>query len=110
MIGGVDSFNRLLIDYQNDNIDVFSNSIGNLFTKLEENIQYMNSVPFSKSTLLNKAISDFEIIKRFYSEVYSVSGNNNEAAIYDLIGLPIPKDMKLQILNFKPKTKTLGER
>ena len=110
LIGGVDSFNRLLLDYREGYIDVFSNSIGNLFTKLEENINYINSVTFTKSTMVNKALQDFEIIKKFYSEIYSVNGNKDIAAIYDLIGLPLPRDMISQILEFRPKEKKIGER
>lgn len=110
LIGGVDSFNRLLIDYHKGNIDIFSNSIGNLFTKLEENINRMKNITFTKSILVDKAMTDFETIKKFYSEVYSIGGNPNEAAIYDLIVLPLPKDMIQKIVLAKPKTKTLGER
>lgn len=110
LIGGVDSFNRLLIDYQRGNIDFFSNSIGNLFTKLEENINCLKNIKFTKSILLDKAMTDFEIIKKFYSEVYSINGNPNEAAIYDLMVLPVPKDMIQKIIINKPKEKILRER
>jgi len=90
LIGGENSFNRLLLDYEEGNIDVFSDSIGSLFEKLEINIEYIKGINFSKSVSIKKAISDFELIKKFYSEVYSVNGNQNESAIYDLVTLPLP--------------------
>lgn len=110
LIGGRDTFQRLLIDCRDGNIDIINNSIGRLFQKLEGNINHINSSNFSKSTNAYQAIETFEIIRKFYSDVYSVNGNQNESALYDLVTLPLPKDMIDQILELKPKTKTLGER
>ena len=110
LIGGIDTFNRLLIYYQEGYIDVFHESIGNLFAKLEEKIECMKSTTFSRSIPALNAIADFELIQKFYNDSYCVNGNPNCPAIYDLITLPIPKDILVQILSFKPKTKTLGER
>lgn len=110
LIGGVDSFNKLLLDYSEGTIDVFSNSIGGLFTKLSQNIEQIKSVTFSKNSMTDKAIQDFEIIKKFYSEIYSVNGNKDESALFDLVSLPLPKDMISQIITAKPKTKKIGER
>lgn len=110
LVGGEDSFNRLLLDYQEGNIDVFSNSIGSLFTQLSQNVDFMYNITFTKSTMTNKAIRDYEIIKKFYSEMYSVIGNKNRAAICDLACLPIPSKMINTLLQTKSKTKKIGER
>lgn len=110
LIGGGDSYDRLLLDYQEGNIDVFSNSIGSLFQKLEENVEYMSKINFSQSSLAEKVASDFELIKMFYSDIYSVNGNQNESAIYDLVTLPLPENMISEIEKLKPKQKKLGER
>lgn len=110
LIGGVDSFNRLLLDHKEGTIDAFSNSIGSLFTKLSENIEYIKNVTFSRSTLTDRLIQDFEIINKFYSDIYSVNGNKDESALFDLVSLPLPKDMINQIITAKPKIKKIGER
>jgi len=110
LIGGKESFARLLIDYEAGNIDIISESISSLFQKLEENIGYINSVSFSKGSFSNQAINEFELIKKFYSDVYSINGNQNVSALYDLATLPLPKDMISQIMELKPKTKKIGER
>lgn len=110
LIGGKDTFQRLLIDCHDGNIDIINNSIGSLFQKLEENINHIKNNNFSKSTSTYQAIETFEIIKKFYSDVYSVNGNPNESALYDLVTLPLPKDMISQIHELKLKTKKIGER
>lgn len=110
LIGGVDSFNKLILDYHEGNIDVINNSIGELFQKLEENIAYLNKITVSKSSLTEEMIKNFELIKKFYSDVYSVNGNHNVSALYDLATLPLPDDMISMINNLKPKVKKIGER
>lgn len=103
LIGGVNSYNRLLSDCKEGNIDVCSNSISCLFETLTNNINYINSTPFSKSIITKQAIEDFELIKKFYSEVYSVNGNLNTPAIYDLATLPLPDDMINEFRKLKEK-------
>lgn len=110
LIGGEETFNRLLLDYQDGNIDVFTNSTGNLFMKLSQNIDVINNVTFTKSKVSDKAIRDYEILIKFYSEEYSIIGNKKRAAIYDLACLPIPSEMINELLENKSKTKKIGER
>lgn len=110
LIGGIDSYNRLLSDCKDGNIDVCSNSISSLFEMLTNNINYIKSTPFSKSANTNQAIEDFGLIEKFYSKVYSVNGNRNIPAIYDLVTLPFPDNMIDEFRKIKIKEKKLGER
>lgn len=110
LIGGEESFNRLLLDSYEGNIDVFSNSLGSLFTQLSQKIDVIKSDTFTKSQSTKKAIRDYELISELYSSEYSVVGNKNRATIYDLVCLPIPSDMINELLANKSKVKKIGER
>lgn len=107
IIGGMDSIERLIINCKEENIDIFTNSTGALFQQLEERIGYMNKLTVSKSFLTEQAINNFEQLKELYS---STSGVNEEAYL-DLAAIrTIPAEKMIEILNFKPKSKKIGER
>ncbi len=110
LIGGKETFRRLLMDYNNGNIDIINNSIGGLFQILEGHINHIQNNNFSKSVNVYQAIETFGTIKKFYSDIYSINGNQNESALYDLVTLPLPQDMISEILKLKSKTKKIGER
>lgn len=106
-IGGMATIERLIINCKNKNIDIFTNSTGDLFQQLEERIGYMNKLTVSKSNLTEEATAVFERL----TELYSASSGIQEQAYLDLAATRIiPAEKMLEILSFRPKTKKIGER
>lgn len=107
IIGGLANTERLITDCKEKNIDIFTNSVGGLFQELEQKLEYLNSVTVSRSTLVEGANKNFEMLKAFYS---AESGIQEEAYL-DLATYPtIPSEKMLEVLKYRPKCKKIGER
>lgn len=106
-IGGVESINSLIIDCKEERIDIFNNSIGELFKKLRENIEYFKKVTVSTGALMEKANKEFESFNEFFSEESGI----NSIAFDDLMTFDfIPMDKRTEITECRPKSKKIGER
>lgn len=50
-LGGKDTLRRLSVDVQEGNIDILTNTFADLYDKLQENIQNMEALTFSKDVI-----------------------------------------------------------
>lgn len=110
LIGGKEFFDRLLLDCKEENIDIYSNKIEDLFKQLENNILLMKSVTFSKNVLVLDAIKNYELIKKFCFEHNSSIDMFDMNALHCLNTLAIPNDLVGELLKIKPIVKKIEER
>lgn len=116
LIGGDDTFRKLIVDIKEENIDIFSNTRAKLLLKLGENLRIVTSTTYSRSTLLNSAIEIARIVLERYQ--YLIDDDNFDLAYatktaYEKLILSLPKteeDKKVELESLKPQQKTLGER
>lgn len=106
-IGGMSNLERLIMNCREENIDIFTNSVGILFQQLEEKMEYLNRITVSKNVLTDEVNKNFQVLKL----LYSTESGTYEGAYLDLATLHvIPSEKMLEILKFKPRSKKIGER
>lgn len=107
LIGGVESFNQLIFDCREGNIDIFSNRAEELILKLEENLKVL------EDTLSEEAIKMIEfIIKKYkyWKSNDSIKSGPNAYASLDEKWIPVSRDKKIELGSLKPQQKKIGER
>lgn len=99
-IGGSETLEKLIMDLKNENIDIFTNSVGELFLQLEHNIKCMNEVVWSKTFFTRQATEHFELYKTFYS----ASSGMKKVAYEDLASLQVISEEKIEeILSYETR-------
>ena len=100
LIGGAEILEKLIVDLKDNNIDIFTNSVGDLFSQLSHNVKCMNEVTWTKTFFSNQATEQFELYKNFYSENSGIE----ETAYEDLASLQVISEEKLlELLSYKTR-------
>lgn len=121
-IGGMSLVNKLLDDYSNDNIDIFNNSIDDLYQKLKQNISYLKSTTMSNNFFNEEAIKDYKFIKNNYESIWNKYDNSTDEITKNVFFkklmkyLPVELSIRIYDLgqesknNDSSKVKKIGER
>lgn len=114
-LGGMDKIRTLTINQEAGRINIFTETIHDMFHKLSEKIESFQSITYGKTLFIIQTIHDFEIVREYYETICSKHKKdaiaiNPEHSFYEEIMLLLPYDAKQKIENLKPQQKTIGER
>ena len=107
-IGGMNLVRQLMLDSQEGRIDIFGDSINEMFDILKQNIEYISSPTVGKSYFTEEAIKDFAFIKRNFEEAwchyetYTLDPSTNIFLEF-MQSLPEEVSQKINSLNPEPK-------
>lgn len=107
-----DKIMRLISDCKNKNIDIFSNTIDDLFYRVKQNIDKMNDVDFSKSKLFEINNQKFLNIQNVYfSDKYQIfQKESNLTAVSELYLLPLSDKLLNNLLELTPPVEKIKRR
>ena len=112
-VGGIELVRRLVIDSKEGRIDIFENSINELFEKLKQNVEYIKNFTVSKSYFTEEALKDFNFVKRNFEETwghYEEWVDDPSTNIFLEFMQVLPEEITQQINDLKTKSAKQKER